>query len=430
MKIVHIIPGAGGSFYCENCLRDSVLVRAQKQLGYESYMVPLYLPLQKKEFFTHQPVFFGAVNMYLKQTYPFLQFMPKWLEHFFNSKSILKLAARFSGSTDARGLEGLTLSMLEAKSSFQKQELKHLIDYLQTEIKPDLIHLSNGLLTGLAKGLKEATKAIIICSLQDEHLWIDEMEPKYAQQAWTLINDNSAFIDLFLPVSHYYETFMRTKIPATDGKSRVAYPGFDLSAYPKTMGEQSPKKTLVLGYLARYGKDFGLDILIEAMDILVNQKEQDIRLIAAGGFTAKDKNFIKKCEKKIKKSRLSHRIDLRGEYLIDNPSDFFLKIDVLVCPFQTAEALGIQSLEAMVCGVPSILSNIGAFPEISRLSGGALLFDLGNRFSLTQEIDKLYRNRDLLKKLSQAGWKNAREYFSLKNTAMKIQSIYKEAACC
>ncbi len=31
MKIMHIIPGSGGSFYCGNCLRDSKYVEALRK---------------------------------------------------------------------------------------------------------------------------------------------------------------------------------------------------------------------------------------------------------------------------------------------------------------------------------------------------------------------------------------------------------------
>ena len=45
MKIVHIIPGTGGAFYCGNCLRDSHLVKALRTIGHDVIKVPMYLPL-------------------------------------------------------------------------------------------------------------------------------------------------------------------------------------------------------------------------------------------------------------------------------------------------------------------------------------------------------------------------------------------------
>ena len=68
MKILHIIPGSGGSFYCGNCLRDSKYIFAIRDLGHEVVKVPMYLPLFADEHDIKDiPVFYGAVSIYLKQ---------------------------------------------------------------------------------------------------------------------------------------------------------------------------------------------------------------------------------------------------------------------------------------------------------------------------------------------------------------------------
>ena len=33
MKVVHIVPGSGGTFYCQNCMRDAALVQALRKQG-------------------------------------------------------------------------------------------------------------------------------------------------------------------------------------------------------------------------------------------------------------------------------------------------------------------------------------------------------------------------------------------------------------
>ena len=67
MKVVHIVPGSGGTFYCQNCMRDAALVQALRRQGIDVVMVPMYLPM-----FTdgnpaqdHTPVFFGGINVWL-----------------------------------------------------------------------------------------------------------------------------------------------------------------------------------------------------------------------------------------------------------------------------------------------------------------------------------------------------------------------------
>ncbi len=72
MRIVQITPGSGGSFYCENCLRDAALVKAFAARGDEALLVPLYLPIlgEEVEGAGAQPVFFGGINVYLQEKWP------------------------------------------------------------------------------------------------------------------------------------------------------------------------------------------------------------------------------------------------------------------------------------------------------------------------------------------------------------------------
>ena len=78
MKIVHIVPGSGGTFYCQNCMRDNELIKALRALGHEIHMVPLYLPtsIEDHENRDEIPIFYGAINIYLKEKLPLYRFAP------------------------------------------------------------------------------------------------------------------------------------------------------------------------------------------------------------------------------------------------------------------------------------------------------------------------------------------------------------------
>ena len=164
MKILHIIPGSGGSFYCGNCLRDSKYVDALRAQGHEVIKIPMYLPLFSDEHdITDIPVFYGAVSIYLKQLYPVFRKAPAWVDKLLNSKPVLKLAAGFAGSTRAKGLEEMTVSMLLGEDGQQKEELDRMIGWIAEHCKPDIIHLSNALLLGLTHKLKEKMNVPVLC---------------------------------------------------------------------------------------------------------------------------------------------------------------------------------------------------------------------------------------------------------------------------
>ncbi|MFC1514123.1 glycosyltransferase, partial [candidate division KSB1 bacterium] len=257
MKIVYLVPGSGGTFYCQNCMRDNRLIKAVKTLGHDIHMVPMYLPvsIDNYEDLNNTPVFYGAINIYLKEKLPFYRNAPKWLERFFDSRPLLKFAAKKSGSTRASGLEEMTISMLMGEKGRQATELDHLITYLKENIKPDIVHLSNALLLGLARRLKNDLSAKIICSLQDENEWIDLMSDEYQKKVWDLMSKRSVDVDKFIAVSRSYSEKSGKLLKIPDDKIEVIYDGIGLDGYEIS---DLPSDPPVIGYLNRMSEYFGL----------------------------------------------------------------------------------------------------------------------------------------------------------------------------
>lgn len=96
MKIIQITPGAGGNFYCENCLRDNALVLELRRLGHETLMVPLYLPLATDgpDATEGAPLFFGGISVHLAERSAFFRKAPRWFRRLLDSPRLLKWAAK------------------------------------------------------------------------------------------------------------------------------------------------------------------------------------------------------------------------------------------------------------------------------------------------------------------------------------------------
>ena len=213
MKVAFLIPGSGNRFYCENCVRDYNLTQAIQKQSIDLFQIPLYLPLfSYPASLTRSPVFYGAISLFLTHKLPLLSRLPKWIKKLLDSKPLLALAARMAGTTRAKDLETLTISMLRGEEGKQKQELEKLILYLKNEVRPDLVHISNALLLGLSRRLKQELQVPVICSLQDEHTWVEVMRPVYAKKAWTLLRNKAQYVDRFIAVSHYYKKLMAQRL--------------------------------------------------------------------------------------------------------------------------------------------------------------------------------------------------------------------------
>ena len=312
MKIVNIVPGFGGTFYCGNCLRDSGYTKSLIKLGHDAMMLPIYLPLTLEHGVKEDtnPIFYGAVNIYLKQNFKFLRNMPGWMERFFNSSSILRYAAKKAGSTRTEGLEEMTISMLMGKEGNQNRELQELIDFLKVHEKPDIVHLSNALLLGLAKQLRKQLNVPVVCSLQDEDGWVDAMNDYYSNKIWNLMSEKGEDVDAFIAVSDYYATEMRNKMKIPGEKMHIVPIGIESSLYKHSDPKQNPQ---VIGYLSRMYEEHGFGLMIDAY-IKLKQipKFKDILLKLSGGYTADDKKFVKKQIRKLKNAGIFKDVEFEN----------------------------------------------------------------------------------------------------------------------
>ena len=242
MKIANIVPGFGGTFYCGNCLRDSGFVKSLKAAGHAAFTLPVYLPLSAKDCPADEeiPVFYGAVNIYLKQNFKLFRKMPAWLEKVFNSAPILKYAAKKAGSTRASGLEEMTISMLLGRDGNQKDELNELIQYLKHHEKPDVVHLSNALLLGMAGQIREELGIPVVSSLQDEDVWVDAMDESYREKLWALMSEKVADVNAFVAVSGYFADVMKQKMNIPESKLHVVRIGVEPGKYKVNNPALSP----------------------------------------------------------------------------------------------------------------------------------------------------------------------------------------------
>ncbi|HAQ38761.1 MAG TPA: hypothetical protein DCQ58_09665 [Saprospirales bacterium] len=427
MKIIYIIPGFGGTFYCGNCLRDSVFSRAMKANGHDAVPLPLYLPHSLKDFEQQAelPVFYGAVNIYLKQHFKIFRHMPKWLHSFFNSPFILKYAARKSGSTRAEGLEEMTISMLNGDEGYQREELDELIHYIRHHEKPDVVHLSNALLMGLAKKIKEELQVPVYCSLQDEDVWINAMNEIFKPKLWQLMSDKARDIDAFIAVSQYFKKVMQDHMQIPDSKIHVVPLGVDPALYPVQQPATNPQ---AIGFLSRMNEDNGFGILIDAFIRLKKNPEfSTTKLILTGGKTADDTSYIASQIRKLKKNKLLDFVEFIefGDKCSSSSMDnFFRKISILSVPVVNGEAFGLYQLEALASGIPVVQPALGAFPEIVQASNAGAVYSPNSDEALADKWQEVLTDPEMIHSMGLNGRRAVEEVFNLHKTTAQLVEIY------
>mgnify|MGYP001025862772 CR=1 FL=1 len=423
MNIVQIIPGSGGSFYCGNCLRDSKYVDALRKEGHQVVKIPMYLPLFSDEHDLNDiPVFYGAVSIYLKQLYPVFRRAPKWFDRLLNSKPLLKMAASMSGSTNAKGLEDMTVSMLLGEEGKQQEELERMVEWLATHCKPDVVHLSNALLLGLARRLRERLQVPVVCSLQDEDVWVDVMRPDFRDRVWELMSRKAEAVDAFIAVSHFYAGVMQQRMNLPADKIFPVYLGVDPGEYEFGLSTEKPRN---IGYISRLCPDNGLDIAVEAFILLKQQPGfEDVRMVITGGSTGADADFIRELKKRIGEAGLTGLVDFYEAFEGAVRHDFFRSVAVATVPVRNGEAFGMYLPELMASGIPVVQPALGAFPEIVELSGGGLTYAPNSPEELSKSLAAVLSDAALLARLSLQARKGVEERLNIHDHAREMIAVY------
>lgn len=427
MRIVQITPSSGDSFYCENCLRDIALVSTMRKLGHDILMVPMYLPLQidKDQVPDSSPIFFGGVNVYLQQKSTFFRKTPRWLDSLFDSPKLLRWVGRKAGMTSARDLGETTISMLRGAHGRQAKELNRLVEWLgEQDNRPDAVTLSNILMIGLARPIKERLGVPVLCLLQDEDGFLDSLTSPYSEQAWELIAEHSADVDTFISVSKYYADVMQQRLRLGAGRIHVVYMGISLDGYE--LFEAEPEIPTI-GFLSRMCFDKGLDTLVDAfVELKKNQKLNSAILRIAGGKRGDDEAFLRLVRQRLISKGLIDDVEFLPAFDRAARIEFFHSLSVLSVPEKQPVAYGLYVLEALAAGVPVVEPASGVFPELLEMTGGGLLCEPNNASALATAMEPLLLEPNYAQKLGNQGRKAVFEKFNIEQTAEQIMRIYGE----
>ncbi len=424
MNIMHIIPGSGGSFYCGNCLRDAKYVEAMRKSDHMVRKLPMYLPLfaDEHDLSREVPVFYGAISIYLKQLFPIFRKAPSWVDSALNSKPMLKLASKFAGSTRAKGLEEMTVSMLLGEEGQQKDELQRMVDWIVENCDPDVIHLSNALLLGLAQQLSERLKVPVVCSLQDEDVWVDVMKPSARDSVWKLMSNKAEYVSSFISVSEFYAEVMKEKMEIPDQKLSTVHIGVDPADY--TFKPVSEKKRNI-GYVSRMCHGNGLDILVDAFILLKKKEEfEDVGMVLTGGSTGDDRKYISDIKGKIREHGLQEQVEFHEDFEEEGLKEYFEKVSMVSVPVRNGEAFGIYLLECMASGIPVVQPDLGAFPEIINLTDGGVIYKSNTPEALAESLESLLTNSEELDRLSRTGREGVNKHFNIDVQANNMIALY------
>jgi glycosyltransferase involved in cell wall biosynthesis len=426
MKIAYLASGAAGMF-CGTCLHDNTLAAALLARGEDVLLVPTYTPLRTDEEDVSQSrVFFGGINVYLQEKSSIFRHTPWCLDSLLDAPGLINWATKHSVSIDPAQLGDLTVSMMQGEDGNLRKELVKLVRWLETDVRPDIVQLSNALLLAFAGEIRRRLKVPVVCSLSGEDVFLERIPEPHYSQIRRLMIERASHVTAFTSLNRYYADFMIDYVGIPPERVHVIRHGLKLDGHGRR--RQPPEgEPVTIGYFARICHDKGLHQLVEAFKLLCDDPTlPPIKLVAGGYLNAADKPYLEDLTQKLRGWGLADRFHYAGEPDRAGKIALMQTFDLMCAPTVYRESKGLSVLEAMANHVPVVLPAHGAFPELIDDTGGGLLFEPDNVASLAETLKRLVLDRPLADTLGERGAAAIRDRYHDGAMATATLSLYRQ----
>lgn len=191
-------------------------------------------------------------------------------------------------------------------------------------------------------------------------------------------------------------------------------PSIDRQLYQQRYGI-NPGKTTFL-YVGRNDGEKRIDLLIDAMKML---NRDDIQMVIAGRGRA-EVQLHQQAADLLKNGK----VVFTGFIPPEDLPGLLNSVDVFVMPSE-AELLSISTLEAMACGLPVLLADALALPELVRVGENGYLFKAGDPDDLVEKIQLITNGSAGWTAMGAVSREIARAH-SLEETLSRFEMIYKQ----
>ncbi|MFZ1935790.1 MAG: glycosyltransferase family 4 protein [Thermoguttaceae bacterium] len=452
MKIVYLAAGAGG-MYCGSCLHGNTLAAALLAAGHDCTQVPMYTPLRTDEqSVSSDRIAFGGINVYLQQHSAIFRHTPWAFDHLLDSPGLLRWATGRSAAVRPEQLGPLTVSMLEGEHGRQRKEVEKLVRWL-ADLRPDVVHLNNVMLVGVAHEIIRRLGVPVVCSLTGEDVFLERLPEPYHGQALALLRQRAGEVAALVAMNRYYAEFMAGYLRVPQERIRVIPPGLNLAGMSESSlspwerarvraaeNEAKPSPPALLpkdegrygteiGYLARVCPDKGLHQLADALKLLATDGDMPpVRVCAAGYLDPADRPYLAEIERQMADAGLADRFQYVGELDHAGKIAFLQSLDLFCLPTVYRESKGLSVFEAWANGVPAVLPAHGAFPEMIDDTGGGVLCEPNDPAALAAALKRMILDPDFAAECGRRAQQIVHQRYNAEVMARRMIELYKELA--
>jgi glycosyltransferase involved in cell wall biosynthesis len=423
-RIAYVTAGAAG-MYCGACMHDNTLVATLNRLGHDAVLIPTYTPIRTDEPDVSQHrVFLGGINVYLQQKWSLFRHTPWLFDRPLDATWLLRWVSRFAVKTQAQDLGELAVSVLKGEHGYQKKEVKKLVRWLAAEVKPQIVNLTNVLLSGLVRPIKDELGVPVVATLQGDDVFLDALPEPYRGRALDLIRGHCREIDGFVSTCRYYAEYMGGLFGLPADRSHVVYPGLDLRGHGSS-SPRPPGEPYTIGYFARICPEKGFHVLVDAfLRLLRAEGIPPCRLRVSGWLGENNRAYYNEQRRRLDEAGLGGSVEH-----VESPDHaskvrFLLSLDALSVPTTYREPKGLYVLEALANGVPVVQPRHGSFPELIEATGGGLLFTPDDAAALAESLRGLAVEPERGREMGRKGQQAVRDHFTADRMTRQTVAVY------
>ncbi len=302
-------------------------------------------------------------------------------------------------------------------------------ELIEKEGKFDVIHAHDWLVTYAAKTLKNSYNIPIVATIHATEAGRnsgihDEVQRYINDTEWLLTYEASEV----LVNSNYMKNELQRLFGLPFEKINVVPNGINMTAFNGVERDYDFRRQYaadnekIILFLGRLVYEKGVQHLIAAMPkILANYHDSKLIIAGKGG-------MLDELRQQVNYLNIGHKVYFTGYLDAKKVCKMYKAADISVFP-STYEPFGIVALEAMLAGVPTVVSDIGGLDEIVEHRVNGMKSYAGNPNSLADSILNLLYDPQLCANVVKQARIKVKNEYNWNKIAQDTYFIYQKAIC-
>ncbi|WP_416729648.1 glycosyltransferase [Fictibacillus sp. JL2B1089] len=194
--------------------------------------------------------------------------------------------------------------------------------------------------------------------------------------------------------------------------------GVDLDVFKPRPKENNP--IIQIGIVKALSDKYGIGTLIKAFK-KVHEKHLNTELVIVGGGPQLDD--YKKLSDDLS---IGDHVKFTGKIPNTEVPKFINQMDIFTVPSRDQESFGVAAVEAMACGVPVVVTNVGGLPEVVKEGDTGFIVPKEDPEKLATAINHLIENKEERKRMGKNGIVHVRKEYDWYENASRMEKLYQQ----